>query len=132
MLECNNKLISFENNIKDAIKALKLKNYTLAVEFIHSAMLENDHAPEIYNLLGILSEVKGDLILAGNYYRVAYVFDPTYKPSCRNLERITSYFYKLEMDNIDYGDKLEKEEWSPYFIKYVGNNIGHLMKKEVV
>lgn len=131
MFEINNKLNLFESNIKNAIKALKLKNYTLAVEFIHSAMLENDHAPEVYNLLGILSEVTGDLILAGNYYRVAYVFDPTYKPSCRNLERITSYFYKLEMDNIDYGDKPNKEEHLLHFIKYGSDNIGHLMKKQV-
>lgn len=131
MFEINNKLISFENNIKNGIKALKLKNYTVALGFIYSAMLENDHAPEVHNLLGILSELKGDLILAGNHYRVAYVFDPTYKPSCRNLERITSYFYKLEMDNIDYGDKPEKEENLLHFIKYGSNNIGHLMKKQV-
>lgn len=121
---------SFDKNIKNAINAIKSKNSTLALEFIHLAMLENDHTSEVHNLLGILSEITGDLILAGKHYRAADVFDPTYKPSCRNLERITSFFYKLEMNNIDYGDKLEKEATLHYFIEYGSNNIGHLGKKE--
>jgi len=130
MLKLNNKLDFFQSNVKKTVDALKLKNCTLALEFIHLAMLENDHSPEIHNLLGILSEITGDLILAGKHYRAAYAFDPTYKPSCRNLERITSYFYKLEMDNIDFGDKLYKEKDLRYFIEYGSNNIGHLRKKE--
>lgn len=129
MLRRNNKLNSFEDNIKNAINSLKSTNYTLALEFIHSAMLEDDHSPEVYNLLGIISETKGDLILAGKHYRAADVFDPMYKPACRNLERITSYFYKFEIDNIDFGDKPEKEENSLYFIEYNSNNIGHLRRR---
>ena len=80
-------------------------------------MIENDHSAEVYNLLGVISEYKGDVILACKYYRAAYVFDPTYKPADKNLEKLTSFFYIFNEENIDYGDTMEKEDKKSYFLR---------------
>ena len=89
-------------------------------------MIENDHSAEVYNLLGVISEYKGDVILACKYYRAAYVFDPTYKPADKNLEKLTSFFYIFNEANIDYGDNMEKEHQKLNFLEYNAMHIGHL------
>jgi hypothetical protein len=124
---CNEKN-SFQNNIKEVINSIKSNKYDLAYKCIQTAMFENDHCAEVYNLLGIISEYKGDVSLACKYYGVALVFDPTYKPSDNNLEKLTSFFYIFNKENIDYGDKNEKEHQDSYFIEYNAMNVGHLKK----
>lgn len=121
---------SYEENIKKAIFELKERNYALTKKYLREAILENNHGPEVYNLLGILAELMGDLSLAGKHYRASYAFDPTYKPASRNLERITSFYYRDDNIKPDYGDKLEEEESTPYFIQYDDKNIGHLRRRE--
>lgn len=130
MLNNYNKLDYFEKNFKKAIINLKSSNYSLAHEYIYLLMRINENAPEWHNLLGIFSEIKGDLILAGKHYRASYALDPTYKPASRNLYRITCFYYKFDKESLDYGDKPEKEDTLVYFIKYDEKNIGHLNKKE--
>lgn len=130
MFNSYNKLDYFEKNIRKAIINLKSGNYSLAHEYINLAMLGNEDAPEVHNLLGILSEIKGDLILAGKHYRASYALDPTYKPASRNLDRITSFYYKFHKENLDYGDKSENEQDILLSIEYDKNNVGHLKKKE--
>jgi len=80
-------------------------------------------------LLGIIAELTENLSLSGKYYRAAYALDPTFKPACRNLERITNFYYRLNIKSIDFGDKPELKEENPYIIQYDCNNIGHLIKK---
>lgn len=132
MLTIRNEKIYVENNIKKAIKAIKSNKYDLACEYLHAYMIENDHSPEVYNLLGVISEYKGDVLLAGKYYRAAYAFDPTYKPSDKNLEKLTSFFYIFNEANIDYGENIdylgnmEKERHKLNFIEYNETHIGHL------
>jgi tetratricopeptide (TPR) repeat protein len=120
---------SFKKYIDKAVKALLEKDYDTAQEYVKHAMIENYHAPEVHNLFGILAEFKGDLSLAGKHFRAAYALDPTYKPASRNLERITSLYYRMQKTNPDFGDKPEEEEIIPYVIKYDDKNIGHLIKK---
>jgi len=126
MLTIRNKESYFEDNIKNAIKAIKSNKYDLACKYLHAELIENDHSAVVYNLLGVISEYKGDVILACKYYRAAYVFDPTYKPADINLEKLTSFFYMFNEDNIDYGDNVEKEDQNLNFIEYNSRNIGHL------
>ncbi|MCB2291468.1 hypothetical protein LGK97_17230 [Clostridium sp. CS001] len=97
-----------QNNIQEAISAIKSNKYDLALKYLYSEMLENDHSAVVYNLLGVISEYKRDESMACIYYRAAYVFDPTYKPADKNLEKLTSYFYKFNEKNIDFGDTIEK------------------------
>ncbi|KUO73417.1 MAG: hypothetical protein APF77_09485 [Clostridia bacterium BRH_c25] len=123
---------SFERNIEKAVNALRGKDYSTAQEYIGYAMLENNHAPEVHNLLGILAELTEDLSLAGKHYRAANALDPTYKPASKNLERITSFYYRVGNVNPDFGDKPEEEETIPYVIEYDDKNIGHFRRKEQV
>ncbi len=126
MLTIRNEKVYFENNIKKAIRAIKSNEYDLACTYLHAHMIENDHSAEVYNLLGVISEYKGDVLLAIKYYRVAYVFDPTYKPADRNLEKLTSFFYIFNEANIDFGDNMEKENKKLKFVENSAFHIGHL------
>jgi len=69
MLTIRNEKVYFENNIKKAIRAIKSNEYDLACTYLHAHMIENDHSAEVYNLLGVISEYKGDVLLAIKYYR---------------------------------------------------------------
>jgi len=123
MLIIRNKKVCFDNNIKKAIRAIKSNKYDLARNYLHAHMIENDHCAEVYNLLGVISEYKGDVLLAIKYYRAAYVFNPTYKPADRNLEKLTSVFYIFNEANIDFGDNMEKEHQKSNFVE---NNAFHI------
>lgn len=129
MFNSYSKLDYFDKNIRKAITNLKSSNCSLAYEYINLAMIGNENAPEIHNLLGILSEIRGDLILAGKHYRAAGALDPTYKPASRNLDRITSFDYKFDKETLDYGDKPENEQEILYYVEYDKSNVGHLKKR---
>lgn len=130
MLRSINEESSFDKNIGEAIKAIKSNKYDLACEYLHAEMIGNDHSAEVYNLLGVISEYKRDTILACKYYRAAYVFDPTYKPADKNLEKLTSFFYIFNEANIDYGDN-EKEYQKSNFLEYNEMHIGNLKNIQV-
>ncbi|GCD12325.1 hypothetical protein [Clostridium tagluense] len=131
MLRSINEESSFENNIKEAINAIKSNEYDLARKYLYAGMIENDHSAEVYNLLGIISEYKRDESMACTYYRAAYVFDPTYKPADKNLERVTSFFYIFNKTSIDYGDTIEEECEKSCFAEYSGMQIGNLKNIQV-
>ncbi|MBZ9684862.1 hypothetical protein G9F72_000525 [Clostridium estertheticum] len=130
MLRSINEESSFENNIKQAINAIKSNRCDLAYNYLIADMIENDHSAEVFNLLGIISEYKGDESMACKYYRAAYVFDPTYKPADKNLEKLTSFFYRFNEENIDYGDAMEKKDKKSNFLKHNGLHVGHLKNNE--
>ncbi len=130
MLKNSNEEGSFQNNIKEAINAIKSNKYDLAHMYLRAAMIENDHSAEVYNLLGVISEYKREVSMACTYYRASYVFDPTYKPADRNLERVTSFFYIFNEANINYGDNMEKNPKKSHFIAYNAMHIGHLKNNE--
>jgi len=131
MLTNINEESSFQNNINEAIYSIKSKKHDLAKMYLHAAMLENDHSPEAYNLLGVISEYKGDVLLACKYYRAAYAFDPSFKPADKNLEKLTSFFYKFNELNIDYGDNKVNEYQKPHLIGCKTMYIGQIINNEV-
>jgi len=126
MLTIRKEKVYIVNNIEKAIRAIKSNKYDLAINYLHERMIENDHSAQVYNLLGVISEYKGNVLLAMKYYRAAYVFDPTYKPANKNLEKLTSFFYIFNEANIDFGDSMEKEYQKLNFIENTAINIGHL------
>lgn len=125
---------SFEKKIEQAVNALQAKDYAAAQEYLKYAMFENENnnAPEVHNLYGVLAELTGDLSLAGKHYRAAYALDPAYKPASRNLERITSFYYIPWDTTPDFGDKPETEASIDYIIEFDNRNIGHLRKREPI
>lgn len=92
--------------IQDALKSRDTKS---AYCLISQTMKDNMNAPEPHNLLGIYYEMSGDDRIARNHYRAAYALDATYKPSCRNLSRLCSFYWGLRPRDFDYGDCLENE-----------------------
>lgn len=125
-MKIRNEKVYLESNIHKIIRFIKSKQYDVACEHLHQQMLENDHSAQVYNLLGVISEYKGDVLLAMKYYRAAYAFDPTYKPADRNLEKLTSFFYMFNEANIDYGDNTEKVHQKLNSITNNFMNIRHL------
>lgn len=86
----------------------QIKNNQLeeAKQNLIKAIDENIESPENYNLLGIIYEYLHDRQRAEKFYRVAYNFDPTFKPASKNLDRITKFFgYSLQ--DIDFGQMID-------------------------
>ncbi|MCB2295513.1 hypothetical protein LGK95_18690 [Clostridium algoriphilum] len=123
MLTIRKQEIYVQSNIKKAINAIKSNELDLACEYLHARMIENDHSAEVYNLLGVISEYKGDVLLACKYYRAAYAFDPTYKAADKNLEKLTSFSYMFNEANIDFGENMEKEHQK---LNFIGNSVMHI------
>jgi Flp pilus assembly protein TadD len=88
--------------IERAALALKARDFSSSRQIIADAMAMNMDAPEPHNLLGIFYELLGDDGAARQHYRAAYALDPTYKPSCRNLERLALYGFNAT-NSCDYG-----------------------------
>lgn len=93
---------AFSAVIEKAVLALKVRDFSSSRQNIKDAMAMNMDAPEPHNLLGILYELLGDDAAARQHYRAAYALDPTYKPSCRNLERLALYGFDMA-GSVDYG-----------------------------
>ena len=120
---------AFEKYIQMATTALKGRDYGEAEKRIKHAMLIQPHSAKAHNLYGILEECLKDCSLANKHYRAALALDPTYKPSIRNLERITTFYAYNDRCKFDFGDKPEEEEYEPlYQIVYDNHNVGHLCK----
>lgn len=89
--------------INKSIEALEHKYFEEARAYIINAISIDYNAPEAHNLLGALSELKGDLSYAGKHYLAANALDPTYLPAIRNLRRLTTYSFRKKPINPDYG-----------------------------
>jgi DNA-binding response OmpR family regulator len=76
------------------------RDFATARETIRKAISADPGHPEAYNLLGALSEIKGDWLEAQKFYRAALDIDPTFKPAGANLERATSW---NKFGKIDFG-----------------------------
>lgn len=120
----------FEWNITHAIEAIEEENLTLAEEFIKKAIVIRLSAPENFNLLGILSEYRGDYALAGRYYRASTALDPAYQPALNNLTRITRMQTTDTLRAVDTGalNEKKKSKWN-YYVEYDEQNIGHIRKR---
>ncbi len=74
--------------------------FSAARETARKAIAADPLQPEAYNLLGVLHEIKGELLEAQKFYRAALDIDPTFKPSQANLDRTTSW---RKFGKIDFG-----------------------------
>jgi Flp pilus assembly protein TadD len=83
--------LNFNQVLAHATAALKAREFSQARADIVEAMGLDMDAPEPHNLLGLLYEMTGDFQAARKHYRAGYALNPTYKPCCRNLERITGF-----------------------------------------
>ena len=99
----------FSEAVKEAAKILNEGGLYEALPVIKEALILNTEAAEPHNLLGIFFELKGDDGTARKHYRAAYALDPTYKPACRNLERLVEFVWEPVSRKYDYGVELQEE-----------------------
>lgn len=109
----------FNKHIKDAIDKLRNDDFEESYKIIINAIGINPNAPEPHNLLGIWFELNGSDDKARKHYRVAYVLDPTYKPACSNLERVSTLFLSRRIP-FDFGDETDQINTNE---KRVDNNV---------
>ena len=94
---------AFSLAVSEATQALRVRDILSSRSKIASAIMLDMDAPEPHNLLGILYEMMGDDNAARKHYRAAYALDPTFKPSCRNLERLVVFNWGVQQRNFDFG-----------------------------
>jgi tetratricopeptide (TPR) repeat protein len=99
----------FSETVKEAAKILSMGSLYEALPVIKEALILNTEAAEPHNLLGIFFELKGDDNNARKHYRAAYALDPTYKPACRNLERLVDFVWGPVSRKYDYGVEFQEE-----------------------
>ncbi len=100
-------LDSFQDILQFAKKCIKEENFEKALDYLHKAISKESTKPEPFNLLGILSEIKGNKIEAQKMYRAALALDPTFGPAESNLRRTAQFMYQRE--HFDFGDINPKE-----------------------
>ena len=100
---------TFARRIRQATDKLHNNELAEAYKLIIDAISINPDAPQPHNLLGIWFELKGNGDKARKHYRAAYALDPTFKPSCKNLERICTMNEYTYAHSYDFGDEPEKE-----------------------
>ena len=114
----------FSETVKEAAKILNMGGLYAALPVIKEALILNTEAAEPHNLLGIFFEMKGDDNNARKHYRAAYALDPTYKPACRNLERLVEFVWGPVSRQYDYGVELQEESETKQSDKAV-SDLGH-------
>lgn len=87
--------------IDKAKKYILNKEYNNAELLLKNALIFNSSSAEIENLLGIIEEKRGNILLAQRYYRAALAFEPCYLPADNNLKR--TVLYNSGVLNFDLG-----------------------------
>ena len=93
----------FHKQIIEAVLKLQNHEYEKSYKLIVIALSDNPDAPEPHNLLGIWFELNHDHETALRHYRAAYALDPTYKPACKNIERICTHS-SYDDQSYDFGN----------------------------
>ncbi len=101
---------AFSLAVSEATQALRVRDIPSSRSKIASAIMLDMDAPEPHNLLGILYEMMGDDNAARKHYRAAYALDPTFKPSCRNLERLVVFNWGVQQRNFDFGIEVDMDQ----------------------
>lgn len=83
----------YEYYVSLAKQSIQAGEFEVARVYAKKAVFIKYNRPEAYNLLGGISEAKGDPQEAERSYRVALDMDPTYEPAGKNLKRVTSRPY---------------------------------------
>lgn len=87
-----------------AKKCIVIKNFDEAKKYLMKSLSYDTDKPEVYNLLGVLREYRGDIHDAQKFYRMALCIDYAYEPANKNLERTAQFMYTskgIELGDID-------------------------------
>jgi DNA-binding response OmpR family regulator len=85
---------SFTNSVEFAKGCISARHVAEAIPHLERAIALDPHSPEPYNLMGLVEEMRGELLEALKMYRAALAVDPSYRPAIENLERATDWRYQ--------------------------------------
>jgi Flp pilus assembly protein TadD len=102
---------TFDNYVIQGRRLLEQKQFDKAQMFIRKASQIEPERPEPFNLLGVMSELRGDIKAANRMYRVALALDSAYKPAISNLQRVSEW--RRDSSHIDFGDLPEEKKPFP-------------------
>lgn len=91
-----------EQRIADARQLIKHGNSADAAGTLLAILSADPGRADVFNLIGVADERRGDLDSARRMYRVAATLDPSYLPAVRNLDRICQLAYT--MAGVDLGE----------------------------
>jgi DNA-binding response OmpR family regulator len=98
----------YDKYLELALKRIHAGEFDAARIYIHKGLSLDPDRPESFNLLGGLSEARGQHLEAEKNYRAALALNSAYKPAQKNLERVTSRPYTPL--GIEWGFPAEKEK----------------------
>lgn len=107
MSKLESRSFQFKSHIREIVEKLSCDVLEGAYKLIIEDLSNFPDAAEPHNLLGIWHELNGNKDKARKHYRAAFALDPTFKPACRNLERISNIF---EYKKIPYDYGIEPED----------------------
>ncbi|XZI78494.1 hypothetical protein ACSXED_09645 [Clostridium perfringens] len=90
-----------KESLKKARKYICSREYDKAELLLKNALIINSSSAEIENLLGVIEEKRGNVLLAQRYYRAVLAFEPCYLPADNNLKR--TVFYNSGISKFDLG-----------------------------
>lgn len=94
----------YNSCLQYAKKCIVMKEFDEAKKYLMKSLSYDNDKLEVYNLLGVLQEYKGDIHDAQKFYRMALCIDYAYEPANKNLERTARFMYTskgIEMGDID-------------------------------
>ena len=91
----------FDEYIESAKLNIISNNFEKAEEILKEAMGKVTSSPVVHNLLGVISEYKGDIVQAQKYYRAALILDPSYKAAETNIKRTVDFEYTTSGIKLD-------------------------------
>lgn len=100
-ISCMKENVYIKECIDKAKKYIATKEYDEAEVLLKNVLILNSNSAEVENLLGVIEEKKGNILLAQRYYRAALAFEPCYLPADNNLRR--TVLYNSGVSNFDMG-----------------------------
>lgn len=79
----------FDHCFEQTKDAIERRDFDGALPWIKKTISVDPSRPEGFNIFGVLSEMKGEILEAQRYYRAALSVDPTYEAASHNLSRTT-------------------------------------------
>jgi len=95
----------YEDYLALAKERISEGHFEVAGVYAQKAVFLNPDRPEALNLLGGLSEIKGNRMEADEYYHAALTRDPSYEPAKLNIERLAGMPYTQRAIVWEYPDR---------------------------
>lgn len=80
-----------EDVLAKAIEFIRANNLTAATAILQQEISKDQENPELFNLLGVIDEKRGNFAAARRMYRIALDLDASYRPAQINLERLVQW-----------------------------------------